>query len=227
MNARQLRDLIARHHGQPISAARLNGWIKQGLPCQGTGRAREFNPVVVREWLVARGLASDAENDEAGRQPLAETQDDAARELGIARRTLCGYLKEGCPGEPGRYPLDEIRDWIARNKGGATAGGQSQAALMAVHAELVKVKLQKELGRLIDAELPGRMLQQICSPICQLLEQIPDRHKARMPDEPPTAEAWLADRQSLDEALRADIADVRSIVAGLFDELAHRLARES
>lgn len=52
----------------------------------------------------------------AAPEPTASSESEAAHILGLRdRSSIAGYIRRGCPGGDGVYPLVQMRDWIAAN----------------------------------------------------------------------------------------------------------------
>lgn len=50
------------------------------------------------------------------REIWLDRQADLALELGVSVRTVRDYQAEGMPGEPGKYPLNACREWVAARR---------------------------------------------------------------------------------------------------------------
>jgi phage terminase Nu1 subunit (DNA packaging protein) len=94
-----------------ISRRTLQKWKREGLPCDTSGRAHEYDPETVRRWLIDQGLAEPE-------KPTAGTREDVAEYFSVHTRTVATWLAQGAPGPVrGRYDLEAISDWRDARRG--------------------------------------------------------------------------------------------------------------
>lgn len=119
----------------------------------------------------------------------------SARELGIAlsvsTRQVQRYLADGMPGSPGRYYLDECREWVAANiQSQGDDGGDLNSAKK--RAEIRKLNAEAEAKEMKNRQARGELaaiddvLQAIAERDIRIktrLESLPDEIEMRIPSE--------------------------------------------
>jgi phage terminase Nu1 subunit (DNA packaging protein) len=150
-----------------IAPRKLNLWIRQGLPCTGRGRRREFDAAAVRTWLISQGYAKERQ--------IAKTQADVARHFTVAERTVAYWLARGCPGEPGNYDLDEIAAWREREGQGRSDEDANKSRFLQVKTEREQLKLEEERGDLVKVDPIVRLFTRHIAEARSRLDQLPDQ----------------------------------------------------
>lgn len=188
-----------------ISARKLKTWCDEGLPFTlggKNGRQKQFEPLTVRQWMLANGKATLEQAEQQAQQPanppdqIATTRDEAARLLGVDLRTLARYLKEpdfpGRAGSPGRrdgyFPIGAIEVWKAARFGG---DGRSAAAdremaekkmsRLDIQISRERLELERELGSICDVEEQARFYERQIATLKAILAELPDKIEAQLP----------------------------------------------
>lgn len=156
-----------------VSQPQLTEWIREGLPWEGTSRKKAFDPNQVRQWLLDNGKVREQQPPRGPIGPVCHTRSEAARELGVAERTIatwCSYPDfPGKPGHRGRreghYPIPEIRKWHARTFGDVPMEGSANSARERkdnAHAAIAELDLAERTGELIPlADVIGFYVRQM------------------------------------------------------------------
>ena len=130
-----------------ITPRQLAKWVKAGLPHTRKGNRRQFDPTKIREWLLAKGLASNA----AG---TVNTAGEVAAHFGVSERTVRAWLSTDCPGSHGDYRLDAIAAWReARHQPDPMLAGPTSPMMeryRGARAKLAELELAQRQGRLVD-----------------------------------------------------------------------------
>lgn len=172
-----------------VPARRLDKWIAAGLPHRKDGRRLQFDAAAVALWLACHEQANLARRVAPGE--CAATREEAAELLGVAARTLAGWLTRddfpGVAGPPGKregyFPIDQIAAWREETFGrpadeeGPSPHRRYQLAL----ARSAELALEKELGHLVDAEEVARFSERVVSSAKSILEPLPDQIAAALP----------------------------------------------
>jgi len=136
-----------------------------------------------------------------------------SRFFGVNPGTVSVWLAEGCPGSPGRYPLDEILQWVKHNRWCQSsdpllAGGDSAnlERYRGVKADLAELDLQERRGMLVDQDTVKPVFLQSLGFISSAIEQLDrqygndafaialagwdqiERHISEMPDDEESTE---------------------------------------
>jgi hypothetical protein len=210
-----------------LKPRQLDRLIKQGLPCQGKGKNRRFDPAAVRAWLDEHKLAR-----EEGRAPdqVATTVAEAARILEVSPRCFANWLTDpsfpGKPGTPGRgdsyFPIGAIRGWLAAMRGGRHTQADDElltARRLKVHIDndRAQVALEKELRSLADAGEVARLIERQVETAKALLGECADKVESRLPA---GIDAELRERirQAINEVIAETQNAIAEIRAGDTDE---------
>lgn len=102
-----------------------------------------------------------------------------SRFFGVDPGTVSAWLAEGCPGSPGKYSLDEILQWVKRNRWCQSsdplmAGGDSAnlERYRGVKADLAELDLQERRGTLVDQDTVKPVFQQSLGFISSAIENL-------------------------------------------------------
>lgn len=189
-----------------IDAKQLAAWSREGLPSSGRGKRKRFDPVAVRQWLLANNKAepepptSTTTTPPAApprEQPIATTIAQVAEYFEVSTRSVHTWINEGMPGKAGRpgtqegqFPLFDIEDWRQGRKAPRVTTNeetkhQAQARLFTTRAEILELELHKARGNLADvAEVTRRWLRFTHEAKSQLL-QLPAAIVKALPDDLP------------------------------------------
>jgi phage terminase Nu1 subunit (DNA packaging protein) len=153
-----------------IDQVQLSAWLKLGLPANGRGKARRFEPSAVAAWLIENKLAEPAEIPT--NQPIANTWAQVAEYFQVSERTVATWLNQGMPGKRGRpgtregqFPLHDIESWREGRSGprivtDGESKSEAQARLARIKAAREEMAFRKELLQLVDAtDLERRWLR--------------------------------------------------------------------
>lgn len=164
-----------------ITRQQLDELLRRGLPCRGKGNQRTFEPALVREWLIAQGIA---DTTHAPRDPfLFRTVGQVANHFCVSVKTVTQWLQQGMPGRPGPrgkqdgyFPLHEIRQWLAKRQEQAanSLGGTSERdRLTKVKRQREELKLGTEAGNLLPVETVGKAFLRAIHETRAQLDQLP------------------------------------------------------
>jgi phage terminase Nu1 subunit (DNA packaging protein) len=164
-----------------ITPEQLAELLRRGLPARGKGSRRKFEPALVREWLIANGLA---DTTHAPRDPfLFRTVGQVANHFCVSVKTVTQWLQQGMPGRPGPrgkqdgyFPLHEIREWLAKRQaqGANSPGGTSERdRLVKVKRQREELKLGTEAGNLLPVETVGKAFLRAIHETRAQLDQLP------------------------------------------------------
>jgi hypothetical protein len=213
--------------------AQLTALVRQGLPVEGRGRQRRFDPVKVRDWLVAKGLAVVEPTAKAAPR-IARTRQEAANAIGVNIRTFATWLSDptfpGKAGGPGRqdgfFPIEEIAEWWMGKQGLPTspvpAGPESQRERgIRIRNEQEELELKRMKGELADVVDVERLMRRQIAIAKTVLRPLPEQLLLELPAEPPTdAQQWAEMRQR--HRLR-----VQTVLRDCFAAIAEMLSKES
>lgn len=209
----------------PSKFARL---LKQGLPCQGKGKKRQFDPNAVAAWLRERGLIKP----ETTAEQVCTTRDAAARELGVSTRCFAEWLTDptfpGKAGSPGRadsyFPIQSIRQWmLASGRGGPRHVPTDQELALArrlkvqIDNDRSQVALEKELRTIGDTEEWARNIQRNVATAKALLGECADKVESRLP-QGLAAELRQRIRKAIEEVMAETQNAIAEAAAGDTDE---------
>lgn len=110
---------------------------------------------------------------------------EVATHFAVSERTVGSWRRvHGMPGKPGRYDLDAIAAWRAeRGVGRKRTQSEERTRLLRIEAALKKQRLRKLRGELVSADELRRVIVRHIHEAKSLLEQLPDRVVARLPDD--------------------------------------------
>lgn len=163
---------------------------------------------------------------------VVHTIGEAALALGVAPRTLAGWLtdstfpgKAGQPGcRDGVFPIAAIRAWHTATHGvtDKTSSSDEEAAqakrLKAlIDADRAQLSLERELGSILDAEEQERFLRRLIATAKSLHEELPDRVEVRLPGDL-SAEVRLRIRQAIEASSVEIMNGLGEAIAGDQDE---------
>jgi len=170
MNRRELCELIPK-----LTPKRLTAWIKDGLPHTRCGRAYQFDPEQVEQWIVAR--------DHGSAPRIVRTIHDVAQHFGKSERTIVYWKARGMPRHehPVGYDLDAIAAWREQEGLSNTDEDRERAQLAKVQREMAELKLQQLRGELVELEPVRRLIARQIYVSRTHLEQLPDRVLACQP----------------------------------------------
>ena len=95
---------------------------------------------------------------------VARTIDLAAMAVGVNRRTYLDWLKKGCPGERGSYPIPDAVEWSRANVWKAADGGDGGAdspwleKTREERAKLLQMERHDRERRTVDRAALGELL---------------------------------------------------------------------
>jgi len=174
-----------------IDAAQLRALVARGLPVGKKGRARDFNPAEVDQWLLDNGFAAPQRPADPP-EVVCTTYAELARALNMncrdPIRTIAGWVNlpgfPGTAGQPGkrnaRLPVQEIRDWLATRQSGAEYASQADELReldrerRRLQIEFENRKLRQQLDRLADVEEVARFNRQAAADAQAILRPLPD-----------------------------------------------------
>jgi len=175
MNAKDLRIALG------ITAYRLRRWLAQGLPHTRRGRAYDFDPPQVREWLLAQGLASTPTPAR-----IAATRADVAAYFDVHERTVANWLAMGCPGEHGHYDLAAIAAWRSDQGKPPTADADGPRARLArLRGDREELRLAVDRRELIPADPTIRLISRTIHTAKARLDQLPEQLLAEIAEHLP------------------------------------------
>lgn len=157
---------------------------------------------------------------------LFATQAEAARALGIDRRTLIEWVtRPGFPDTTKGWNVDEIRRWAnGFGLGAARRSKDDKHELYRVHlrretaaAQREELKLQRELGRILDIDDVSRLIERVVNTTKAVLEQLPDRLEQNLNAliDPATR---TRHREATTEILRDSFAVIEQLLKGDEDQ---------
>lgn len=142
---------------------------------------------------------------------VVTSRSEAAKLLGVTERCLRNWEQTGgFPGSAeergrgGRYPIGDIQDWRQVAIGKPTVGGQRDAIVAAADIDpasyrkrqenarlwkleaetgLAKLELEREAGRILDSGDVERFIIRTITTATAMLEEIPDRVDAGLPQD--------------------------------------------
>lgn len=120
----------------------------------------------------------------------ARNQSDVAEFFGVALNTVIGWKKMGMPGTRGRWPLDEIAQWLRTDgpwrpwgKGESdddllTSGGSSPALerYRAARAAQAELDYARDVGQVISRETVAELLRSWSDILRRAGERLVSRH---------------------------------------------------
>lgn len=178
-----------------IDAKQLAAWVRLGIPSSGRGKARTFDPLQVRDWLIEQKLAEVPAPVLPTDQPIAHTVPQVAEYFQVSERTVHTWIKQGMPGKPGRpgtqegaFPLFEIEAWREGRKSphvgtSEETKSQAQARLSTMRADMLEMDLREKRGELIDANEIGRRWVRVSTEARAILAQLPALVAKQLPAE--------------------------------------------
>ncbi len=228
LDTKQLCDRLA------ITSRELSAWLREGLPSEGRGKKRQFDPAAVAAWLRQTGRAQVEAQPSAMPAVVVTTRDEAARLLGVNLRTLATWLTEpsfpGKAGSPGRqdgyFPIDQIQLWWQARCGAdhRTKAGSSEEVAKAklrrllIEADLQQIELERATRSLLDADDVARLAERMIATAKTRLDQVADQVNARLPAKFPRQLRRMV-RRTLLKAIAEACDDVAELVAGDSDDL--------
>jgi len=190
-----------------VARPAVKAWIAAGLPHEKRGRGYDFDQKAVDAWLLEKGIR-------------ARTRDALAQHLGVALRTVAGWISRGMPTlEGGGYDLEAVDAWLetSRSRGGAppdTKGRQQRERLRDLEIELAETKLAQQRGRLIEVEPVRRMLVRHIHEAKAILDQLPDRVLGVLP-----SRTKAGVRRSVRKRVAAAVDGAYTMLADSLDDL--------
>ncbi len=178
-----------------IDAKQLAAWVRIGIPSSGRGRARTFDPVRVRDWLLEKKLAEAPAARLPTDQPIAHTVPQVAEFFEVSERTVHTWIKQGMPGKAGRpgtqegaFPLFEIEAWREGRKSphigtSEETKSQAQARLSTIKADMLELDLREKRAELIDANEVSRRWMRVSTEARAVLAQLPALIAKQLPPE--------------------------------------------
>ena len=112
--------------------------------------------------------------------------------LGVARTTLIAYLREGCPGAPGKegsgaggqFPVAKMVRWCRENKWekkAEQASGELEDEKLRIDIATKKLKYRQLAGELVDREAVTAEVEQVVNVVRGRLEAIPQELAMGLP----------------------------------------------
>lgn len=207
-----------------ITQPMLTAWIHEGLPWEGTAKKKLFDEHAVAQWLVDHGKVRTTRQPATISQgPTCTTREEAARELGIAPRTLATWCTmDGFPGRPGsrgrregHYPIAEIKEWHAQtfpeSTWSAVPTNPFRQRRENAQAEMAEMDLAERKGELIRLEDVIRFYTRQMAQAKAILDDMPDIVLSILP----TTKIKRDER----ERIRSRLDEVRDQVLEQFVEL--------
>jgi hypothetical protein len=150
------------------------------------------------------------------------TQSAAAKALGIDRRTLIEWAQRpGFPDTSKGWDADDIRQWAnGFGLGQQRRPKDDKDELYRVHlrretaaAEREELKLQRELGRILDVDDVRRLLERVVNTTKAVLQSLPDRLEQNLSAliDPTTK---TRHREAITEVLRDSFAMIEQLLKG-------------
>lgn len=185
-----------------IKDAAWRGLVARGLPVERVGRRVWCDVRAVGRWLESEGEEELFSRLGVARS-VARTYAELAAGLGMSgrqpERILQRWAKrEGFPGRPGdpgkangHFPIDEIREWIALQGGGVSAGCDDEELVdVARRVKLLELEEKEQaalerLGRLADVDEVAQFARTVCANAKAVLGSIEDELIAMLPAETP------------------------------------------
>jgi hypothetical protein len=211
-----------------LSPGKFGRLLKQGLPCKGKGKKRQFDPAAVAAWLRQHGLIKPQTTAEQ----ICTTRDEAARILGVSTRCFAEWLTDpsfpGKAGSPGRgdsyFPIASIRSWmLASGRGGqrAVPTDQELAAARRLKVQIdndrSQVALEKELRSIGDTQEWGRFIARQVATAKALIGEAADKVESRLPAKA-NAELRATIRKAINEVMAETQNAIAELAAGDQDE---------
>lgn len=122
----------------------------------------------------------------------ASTLVQVAQFFGVERGTVTDWRNKGMPGVTGKFPLDEIAQWlrktvwVARNatKPAQDSGREElEEEKLRINNARETLKLQREAGELVDRQIAMSMLETAFNIVRARLEQLPEELSSAAPAE--------------------------------------------
>jgi phage terminase Nu1 subunit (DNA packaging protein) len=154
-------------------------------------------------------LAEEEQRQEGGKW-IARTLGEVADFFGLAKPTVNAWRTEvpPMPGEPGRYPLNEIVAWrLGKVQASPTAEAKRVAEIEHIKLANEKRRMENDLrrGQLIEREEIERDMSLIWSRLAARLANLPERVSRLLPDSAKSAGAKLVAQEI--ETARREFAD--------------------
>jgi|GEM_PF-5408702 len=181
-----------------VDAKKVRQWRKEGMPAATKGRALQFDPDAVTQWLIDHGKATREPEPEPEEEPeqIATTAAEAAAALGISHDRFNRWVTEpGFPGKPGRpgcreayFPIEQIRAWRAARYGTGEGNGKADSRMntlrerkLEIEAQRSELAYERELGKILDLDDMTRYCEFSIATAKSVLDQLADRVDARLP----------------------------------------------
>lgn len=179
-----------------VSQPVLSRLVRDGMPHVSAGKRKLFDEAAVAEWLVENGLATVVESPGSGL--VATTRDDVAKHFGVHVRTVAEWqTDETFPGRPGTrnlrdgcYPLDAIRDWLAKRDALRDGGPQVTTAreeFYALKLERSRYEFEEYKGSLTTVEEVKLEHERQIHVVKKILESMPDKAAKALPASTPAS----------------------------------------
>jgi hypothetical protein len=214
-----------------LTPRRLTLLLRRGMPSEGKGKKRRFDPHAVAGWLQAEGLAKQDPGSPVADQ-VATTIAETARDLGVAPRTVAQWLTDptfpGKAGGPGRrdgyFPLGQIRDWQAATHAANGRAAVTDAEMLAarrlkiqIDNDRAQIALEKELGSIADGDEVARFLKRQVATAKALLDETADKVDSRLPGKIPPA-VRMRIRQAIEEVIAETLNSLAELAVGDQDQ---------
>lgn len=122
----------------------------------------------------------------------ATTLVEVSQFFGVDRTTVTDWRNKGMPGIAGKFPLDEIAQWLrkevypARNATKPAADSnreELEEEKLRINNARDTLKLQREAGELVDRNVAVSMLETAFNTVRSRLEQLPEELSSAAPAE--------------------------------------------
>jgi phage terminase Nu1 subunit (DNA packaging protein) len=168
-------------HKLCLTVEQLAELRRRGLPHRGSGSRRKYEPALVREWLIAEGIA---DTTHAPVEPFTlRTIGEVAKYFCVSEKTVGVWLREGMPGRPGPrgkqdgfFAVHEMREWLTKRQqtqANSLGGTSERDRLVAVKRQREELKLGTESGNLLPVETVGKTFLRANHEARTQLEQLP------------------------------------------------------
>lgn len=149
----------------------------------------------------------------------AEVAKELKRRIGKGSvRSLCDWLKQGCPGTAGAYNVDEIEAWVRDNVGTDEDDETSEKTYWATfklreQALAAQVDRLVKDGSVVETAIINALVERLANTLSTMLNQLPDWTLSQLP-----AAVTSKQRSEYRGKVVSKIDEFRSLVADLIDE---------
>ncbi len=172
----------------------VHAMISRGLPVDQRGRRKSFDRDAVAKWIKRNCPRRDEQPDPV----VLQTRSDVANYFNVHLRTVGQWLAmpgfPGRAGDPGKrnghFPVDQIETWLILRDSSVAAQSvdddHPRHVLAEIKAQREQLRLSREMGQFVDAELLKREIVRAHAVAKSALEPLVDMLLGVLPaDTPP------------------------------------------